>query len=236
MPTPRVSVVMAVRNGEAYLGEALESLSAQTFRDFEIVLVDGHSTDATAAIAQAYPGLRYFLQTGPSLPSAYQEGVDHATAPILCWLSFDDIWLPNKLADQIEWLDAHPETGFVTGHVQFFLPEGAAPPPHFRPELLQGTHPAHIMETLMVRREVWNALGGLRQELSLTHDVEFFSRAKDVGVSSYCLPQTIMRKRIHGGNTSLDLDRNNRQILDAIRLTLARKRRATPGAVNAAGE
>jgi glycosyltransferase involved in cell wall biosynthesis len=216
---------MAVRNGAAYLSDALASLAAQSFRDFEIVLIDGHSTDSTAQIAQSFPGLRYFLQSEPGLPQAYQQGVDHARAPLLSWLSYDDIWLPNKLADQAQWLDANPHAGFVTGHTVFFLPNGAAPPPHFRPELLHGSHPTHIMETLMVRREVWNQLGGLRPELFLTHDVEFFSRAKDLNVPSGCLPQTILRKRIHGANTSLDLERNNRQILDAVRLTLLRKRR-----------
>lgn len=100
---PLVSVIMNCYNSEAYLMEAIDSVYAQSYTDWEIILWDNASTDHTAEIAQSYDSkLRYFrgeenLLLGPARNLAIRE----ARGELLAVLDSDDVWLPNKLEKQV---------------------------------------------------------------------------------------------------------------------------------------
>ena len=91
-----VSVVMAVRDGERYLAEALASVDAQTVAPLEVLLVDGGSRDATRAIAEGH-GARVLEQEGDTLADAFNTGIRAARGDAIAFLSHDDVWLPRKL-------------------------------------------------------------------------------------------------------------------------------------------
>ena len=95
-----VSVVMAVRDGERYLAEALASVHAQTVAPLEVLLVDGGSRDATRAIAERH-GARVLEQEGDTLADAYNTGIRAARGDVVAFLSHDDLWLPRKLELQL---------------------------------------------------------------------------------------------------------------------------------------
>src|SRR5690606_38141885 len=135
---PLVSVVMAVRNGERWLGAAMDSVVAQTHRPVEIVVVDGGSSDGTAALAARYPEARVVSQRGTGIADAYNQGIAEARGELVAFLSHDDLWRPEKLAKQVALLRHQPELDLTVTRVRFFLEEGATPPPGFRPALLQG--------------------------------------------------------------------------------------------------
>jgi hypothetical protein len=97
MDNPMVSVIIAVRNGERFLRLAIESVLAQTYRPFEIVVIDGHSDDQTAAIAGSFPEARVVPQAGRGVADAYNLGIESAKADFIAFLSHDDLWTPDKL-------------------------------------------------------------------------------------------------------------------------------------------
>ena len=130
-----VSVVMAVRDGERYLAEALASVRAQTVAPLEVLLVDGGSTDATRAIAERH-GARVIDQGGDTLADAYNTGIRAARGDAVAFLSHDDLWMPRKLELQ---LAALADAEACVCHAEFFL--DGEPPPGFRPELLDGRGP-----------------------------------------------------------------------------------------------
>lgn len=104
---PQVSVIMNCYNSSEFLQEALASLQAQTFQDFEIIFWDNGSTDASAAIAQNFgPQLRYFHseQTVP-LGAARNLALAQASAPQIAFLDCDDLWRPEKLERQLALAD-----------------------------------------------------------------------------------------------------------------------------------
>jgi glycosyltransferase involved in cell wall biosynthesis len=99
-----LSIVLPVRNGGRYLSEAIDSLLAQTFRDFELVVVDDGSTDKSAAIVEAAgdPRVRLVRQARRGLVEALRRGLAETTAPFVARMDADDVSLPTRLARQLD--------------------------------------------------------------------------------------------------------------------------------------
>jgi glycosyltransferase involved in cell wall biosynthesis len=116
MSTPYVSIVMSVFDGERFLQEAIDSLFRQTFQDFEMVVVDDGSTDATDSILRSYddPRLRTIRnETNLGQPASLNLGLAAATGAYVARLDADDVALPERLARQVAFLDANPATAVV---------------------------------------------------------------------------------------------------------------------------
>lgn len=220
---PLVSVIIVVKNGERFLAEAIHSVVAQDYGPLEIVVVDGHSTDRTVQIAQSFAQVRTKIQESAGVSDAYNCGIETSQGEILAFLSHDDLWVPDKLTTQVDYLLENPDVPFCTAKASFFLEPGCAIPVGFREELLQGEHVAHIMETLVVRRRLFDSVGWFDTRLSTAEDVDWFARANDQGFAPIAIPKVLVHKRVHDANISLDAG-NNRNILRALRSSIDRKR------------
>jgi len=102
---PKISVIIPAYNSEVFLARALRSVEAQTFRDFEIVLVDDGSTDGTAEIARSFESVRYFHQPNQLQAVARNRGLAEARGELIAFLDADDEWLPEKLERQLAFMD-----------------------------------------------------------------------------------------------------------------------------------
>jgi glycosyltransferase involved in cell wall biosynthesis len=221
---PLVSVIIAVKNGERFLASAIRSVLAQTYRPYEIIVVDGQSQDATAAIARSFADVRYIWQTSRGVAEAYNMGLEAALGDFIAFLSHDDEWTPDKLAVQIGYLIEHPEIYYTVARVKFFVEPGYSSPPGFRPEWLEGDHVAFLPETLVARRAVFDLVGRFDPAVSPADDVDWFARAKDLGIPVAVISQILLRKRIHNTNTVLTTPENDHLLLTILRNSLARKR------------
>ncbi len=185
---PRVSVIMIFFNGERFFQEAIESVFAQTFGDWELLLVDDGSSDGSTAMAKRYeashPGRVRYLEHenhrnhGQSVTR--NLGVRHARGELVHFLDQDDVLLPQALAEQVEILDEKPEVGIVfgsplrwyswTGRSQdrdrdfLMFPMGKMdivfPPPDLLIACLRGDCGMPLPSDLLVRREVILRAGG----------------------------------------------------------------------------
>jgi len=127
MPGPRVSVIMNIHNGAATLREALDSVMAQSFTDWELICWDVRSTDDSAHIVAGYPQdrIRYFLSPEEtSLGRARDLAIRQATGEWLAFLDQDDIWLPDKLRKQMDLVEGDSRVGIVYGRTVMFSPGG----------------------------------------------------------------------------------------------------------------
>src|SRR5258708_39463015 len=116
---PRVSVVIPTRDRREALARALASVEAQSFRDFEVVVVDDASVDGTAAwLRERWPAVSVTEVSHPTgAAAARNRGVRHAQGEILAFLDDDDVWCPSYLEVQVAQFEAHPETDLsTTGH------------------------------------------------------------------------------------------------------------------------
>ncbi|HKP29726.1 MAG TPA: glycosyltransferase family 2 protein [Gemmatimonadales bacterium] len=124
--TPRVSIIMSVYNGEEFLDEAVRSVVAQTFTDWELVLVNDGSTDRTGALADLWaskdPRVRVVHQPNSGKPAAGRNrGMRAARGSIIAFLDGDDLWHPERLARSVVVLDAYPEVGSVFHDYRWFV-------------------------------------------------------------------------------------------------------------------
>ena len=105
---PLFSVIIPVYNRPALLCRAIESVLAQTFRDYELIVVDDGSTDQTPSVARSYPGVRCVRQQNRGVSAARNRGVAESSAPYLAFLDSDDAWLPGKLEAQYDFISREP--------------------------------------------------------------------------------------------------------------------------------
>ncbi|MCU0517013.1 MAG: glycosyltransferase [Oscillatoria sp. Prado101] len=225
MEKPLVSVIMVVKNGERFLAEAIESILSQTYEPYEIIVVDGQSTDSTEKIAKSYKPVRYIRQTGQGVADAYNVGIDAARGEFVAFLSHDDLWAPNKLSVQVDYLLSQPEIQYTVAKAKFFLEEGYSIPPGFKPELLEGDRVSRIMETLVARKTLFEKIGQFNPNLRTAEDVDWFARAKDKNILMAVIPEVLLYKRIHDANISLsDIKLNNDLLLNILKQSIDRQR------------
>jgi glycosyltransferase involved in cell wall biosynthesis len=125
---PRVSVITIFLDGEAFLAEAIKSVIAQTFTDWELLLVDDGSGAAATAIAKGYAAryprqiryLEHLEHVNRGMSASRNLGIRHARGEFISFIDADDVWLPSKLANHVAVLDAHPEVGMVGGAVVYW--------------------------------------------------------------------------------------------------------------------
>ena len=189
---PAVSVIMPAYNVAPYLGAAIDSVLSQTFTDFEVLVVDDGSTDATFAIARTYAGqdrrIRLVRQPNGGISSARNHGLRIASAPLIALLDSDDAWAPEYLATQIAILAERPEVDVVTGNARFLgsaldgQPARPWPDPRPAPDLLQILADETAVFIMSVfRRRVYETIGGFDETLRTNEDYDFWLRAAIAG-------------------------------------------------------
>jgi Glycosyl transferase family 2 len=121
-----VSVLVPTYERGTLIGEALDSLLAQTYEKFEAIVVDDGSTDDTRAVVAAYqdPRIKYFYKPNGGLSSARNFGLDRASGEFIAFLDSDDTWLPWKLAAQVELFRRHTEVGMSWTDMSSFVTSG----------------------------------------------------------------------------------------------------------------
>jgi glycosyltransferase involved in cell wall biosynthesis len=123
--SPRVSVIIPTFNRRDYLPIALDSVLAQTYTDYEIVIIDDGSTDDTRDILAPYEkSIRYFYQENLGIAAARNRGIEESRGTYLALLDSDDYWLPGKLACQVEGLEKNPQWGMVATRCSSISPDG----------------------------------------------------------------------------------------------------------------
>ncbi|KIM04407.1 MAG: hypothetical protein KN64_07910 [Sulfurovum sp. AS07-7] len=117
---PKVSVLMNCYNGEKYLREAIDSIVAQTFSDWEIVFIDNCSSDNSAQIAQSYGEKLKYYRTNMNIPlgAAREWGMQFCKGDYIAFLDTDDVWLPLMLEKQIEAIESNDYTLAYAGQIE----------------------------------------------------------------------------------------------------------------------
>ncbi|QDL98568.1 glycosyltransferase [Rhodopseudomonas palustris] len=233
---PQVSVIMPVRDGERWLGEAICSIRNQTLTGLELLVIDDGSTDATPAIlaeaAAGDPRIVVLKQQRDGLVAALNRGLAAARAPLIARLDADDVALPDRLARQVDYMAAHPDVvllgGWATVIDEHGRPNGRDMRPS--PKNLQATllkKSPFIHPTVTFRAEAARRVGGYHAAFEAGEDYDFWLRLADIGEVAI-LPEPLIRYREHGG--SVTRTRQLRQIYSArlAKLAAAERRAGRP--------
>lgn len=196
---PCVSVIIIAYNGEAFLSQAIDSVLAQTFQDFELLVVDDGSTDRTRQIADAYRMTRRVrVLSHPDggnrgMSAARNLGLSQARGEFIAFLDADDVWAPEKLEQQVVILRAEPEVGLVYGRAliwrswcgageDFYYDLGVTPDQAYAPPTLFRKQLRNVDQTptssgSMMRAKAVFAAGGFEPAFrSMFEDQVFFAK------------------------------------------------------------
>ena len=225
---PLVSVIIPVYNGARYLGAALESVFAQTYREFEVIVVDDGSADESGVIAQGFPDVRYLQQTNQGVAAARNHGLEAARGEFFAFLDQDDLWTPDKLKLQVEYLLRHPDVGYTLTQQKYFLDPGGTLPAWFRKELFDSVHTGWVLGTLVVRRTIFEQIGNFATGYSAANDSDWFFRAKAAAIPMAVMPELLLLKRIHDANDSARAKEILSELLKVVKTSLNRQRSIQP--------
>jgi glycosyltransferase involved in cell wall biosynthesis len=218
-----------VHNGERYLGEALDSILAQTYQPLQVIVVDDGSTDATASVAASYQGrVDYYRQPQAGAAVARNRGLSLAAGELIAFLDADDLWHHEKLVRQAARFRARPELDLCLTHVRnFWVPELAVEEQRLRGHPRSQVVPGYSAVTLLARRELFQRVGSYSADLRVTESVDWFVRAFERGALHEVLPDVLVYRRIHQANLTRRCASTGRaEYLELIRASLARRRRA----------
>jgi glycosyltransferase involved in cell wall biosynthesis len=234
----KVSVVMPVRDGERFLREALESTLAQTLADFELVVVDDGSTDSTPTIldeaAQRDGRVRVRRQQPGGLTVALNAGCTLAQAPLIARMDADDVMLPDRLARQVSYLEAHADVALLGGGIVLVDEAGRdIDREPGRPELDFLVRNELTHATVMMRADAFRTLGGYR--LDQSEDYDLWLRF-DERYGAAALAEPVIRYRLHPGQFSVTaLERQALGFL-CVREAAIRRRRGEPDPLAGVGQ
>jgi glycosyltransferase involved in cell wall biosynthesis len=222
---PLVSVIIGAYNAERYLGEAIDSVLAQTHRPLELIVVDDGSTDGTAAVAESYPPpVRCIRQENGGMAASRNRAVPEARGEFLAFLDADDRFTPTKLADQLAVFAAQPDLEIVFGRVSEFLsPDLDA---EARALLREPTHdaPWPTPNLMLVRRDAFNRVGLFDTDLKVGIGVDWCARANELGLRSAVPPVVVLERRLHADNNGIRRRDARPQYLHVLKASLDRRR------------
>jgi glycosyltransferase involved in cell wall biosynthesis len=252
---PLVSVIIPAYNAEAFIGDTLDSVLAQTYPNIEVIVSDDGSVDGTRRRVAPYRArVRYVYGANSGAPARPRNlGTHVASGALLAFIDADDLMAPGRIAAEVDFLERHPEAGLVFSDYEEFGDDRTQEKGHFQTcpllrTLLSATpdasgglvmDPATATELLLtenfgsssptVRRRVFEAVGGYDEELTSSEDFEFQFR-----VASSCsigvIPQIHWFKRQHPSNMSAHAERTLSRKIEVRRRilateTIARRRR-----------
>jgi glycosyltransferase involved in cell wall biosynthesis len=213
---PTVSVVMAAKNYARFLPAAVESVVAQTFADWELVVIDDGSTDHTPAAVKPFLAdkrVRYFRSDRLGQPRAKNLGAGLARGELVAYLDADDAWRPTKLEKQLALLRDKPEVG-VCFCRRSLIDERGDPRPTNDPPAPRGRVLPEIylrnfvcFSSVVVRRQVFDHVGGFDQEWDLSIDYDLWLRAARHYEFDYVDDELVLYRTGHGNLSRRVADR-----------------------------
>jgi glycosyltransferase involved in cell wall biosynthesis len=234
--SPTVSICIASYNHARFLPAMLDGLLSQTFRDFEIVVVDDGSTDNSLEVLQGCADqnpeiMRVYTHPGArnlGISATCNLGFEKSRGKYWCPHASDDVSYPDRLERQVAFLESHPDVGWVYGIADLIDENGALLGTQFGSDLSSCTDLVEnfiwenpiVAPTTMIRRDCALRIG-LFDEAVLYSDWEYWIRLAAHYPPAF-IPGAMVKYRVHQGNTSLGIPRRGQlnrhfQVMEAVR-------------------
>jgi glycosyltransferase involved in cell wall biosynthesis len=222
-----ISVVTIVRNGSRFISDAIQSVFAQSHAVDVLNVVDGN-TKGFKVQNPAPPGAIVAQQPGVGIGNARNYGIALSTCRYVAFLDHDDLWLPNKLARQIDALQRQPSSRFAIAMLdtQTVNTSDASVHPNLQANAHRGDFIGWTPSTFIAERTLFDDIGNFDEELKIASDMDFFARLIDSKTPGAELKEVLVTKRLHNSNLSIDVKTNEAEMLTVIERSIDRKKAA----------
>ena len=236
-----MSVVMVICDVERFLSDAIESILAQTFTDFEFIIVDFGSTDKSKAIALSYaakdPRIRVHEIPNCGLAEARNAGCYLGQGRYIAIMDADDVSLPERLAWQIDFMETHPEVAVIGGATEWIDANGKSlrierfPTGDYEIRAALPVTCVFCQPTVLVRREAFVSVGGYRPAFALAEDYDLWLRMAE-HFQCANLSQVVLKYRSHPHQVQLRRVRQQSLFSLAARASASLRRNGDPDPLN----
>lgn len=223
LSSPTLSVVVPVHNGARWLGETLWSILSQSFRDFELILVDDASTDDLRGVLREFQDSRLHvvhLEKNVGVAGARNQGIAQARGHYIAFCDADDICQPDRFEKQLAYLQQNPQVGVCGTAFTCFDTQDRETVRHpgadaeIKSTLMKGN--CFGMSTMMGRAELFHR-HAFDQAMSPTEDYDMWTRLASEGVRMANLPDSLLRYRVHAQQASQQKSQKLDQLARKIR-------------------
>jgi glycosyltransferase involved in cell wall biosynthesis len=209
----KVSIIVPTYNRAHLVTETIDSILAQTFKDFELIVVDNESTDNTDEVIKSYTDgrIRYFRNQNNGLVAVNRNyGINKANGEYIAFCDDDDLWMPEKLERQVKLLDLNKELGLVYSDSYIMDENGnlerytlLSSSKLFRGNVFDKLFQMNFipMLTVMIRREVLSRVGGFDPKYIIAQDYDLWLRIAEHYPIDFT-EEPLAKYRIHGGSVS----------------------------------
>ena len=196
---------MPARNAGDFIRQSIDSVLAQTYPDFELIIIDDKSTDKTREIVNSYADTRIKIVDGQGagISSAFNTGLEHAQGEYFCRCDADDLFPPNRLAIQVDWLDKHPDYVAVCGSYTSIDKKGRHIIQYHRDtfsrcidEKFREGHVITHFGTFLCLTKTLREIGGCRDFFITAEDIDLQLRLSEKG-KIYFIADNFYRYRLH---------------------------------------
>lgn len=228
MSRSSVSCIVPAFNSGRYIGEALDSILAQTVAAAEVIVCDDGSSDNTASVVATYSDQLKYVRQETAGPAATRNlGLATATGDFLAFLDADDLWHEAKLERQLECFDRRAELEACVTHAQMFWASDLdAEADQYRGHPRSQAIPGYATTTLLARRSVFDKIGIFRTDLWFSDATDWFMRARENAIVSEIMPDVLTYHRMHADNlTRRRSDASKAEFATLVGESLVRRRR-----------
>lgn len=200
-----ISIILPVYNRQNYIERTVDSVLNQSYKEWELIIVDDGSDDSTASLIEAYktqsPRIKIFYQNHQSLPVAKNNGIKNSKGDLITFIDSDDEYKEDHLNLRIDYLNENPELDFLHGGVQIIGNE-FVPDKYDRKKLIHLSD-CVIGATFFGKKNVFSELGGFKQ-IPYSEDSEFLERVvKQYKVKKIDFPTYIYHREVPDSITQM---------------------------------
>ena len=180
---PKVSVIIPTYNRASLISRAVDSVLAQTFKDYEVIIIDDGSKDNTKEVLESYTGrVKYIYQNNGGISVARNRGIEESNGKYIAFLDSDDYWAPEKLEMQAKILDENPKVGIVYVRMPIVNEKGEVL--GMKPNGISGKNFQELLRvwgdlptsSVMTRRECFDRVGVFDENLPPMEDIDMWLR------------------------------------------------------------
>jgi len=207
----KISVITVVFNNVSTIGKALASVKNQTHQDIEHIVIDGGSTDGTLDVIEQYSAniTKFVSEPDHGIYDAMNKGLSMATGDLVCFLNSDDMYVDSHVLERASRIIEQDSLDAIFADVTYFRADNPEKilrrysSSRFSPEkIAYGWMPAH--PTLLMRKAVFDRIGGFKSSYRIGGDFEFIARAFGKGELKYrYLPEVLVKMQMGGASTSV---------------------------------
>ena len=219
---PLISVIVPVFNGERYLAEALRSIEKQTYPHIEIIVVNDGSFDETMSVIKSFPSVISLSQPHSGLSAALNNGIQNSKGHFFAFLDADDIWVKDKLSNQMKIFMEDPGIEAVFGHIVPFIcskeimdAEGGNPIPKM---------PGYCKGSMLIKKKSFFRIGFFDTSWEIGDFIDWYKRAKEKDLKTALIPEVVMKRRIHSRNMSSSKKQRGKDYIRILKAALDRSR------------